>query len=626
MNLGKKLNQISILIFVLIFLLPVKYALANTNYFKSFGGKNMDWFKSVVPTSDGGFVAVGFSDSKDQDLFGINIGGTDAVIVKYDNKGNIQWKKVFGGSGEDNFEKIAVTKDGGYIVVGNSSSSDKNMYGLNKGNKQDYMSDAIIIKYDKNGNIQWKKSFGGSLYDRFKSVVVTNDGGYVVVGYSSSNDKDMYGLTKGNINWYQGDAIIVKYDENGNLIWKKSFGGRDDETLNNITIDNDGGFIAVGYTNSSDGDIKSLNKGDGDAVIVKFDKNANIIWSKTFGGSLFDSFEDVTATNDGYVVVGLSESEDEDMKKLNKGYCDALIVKYRKDGKIIWKKTFGGSGFDSFSSIIFKDRGFFIVGHSGSSDKDLKGLLKDSKDAYEENSGDALLIRYNLEGRVEWVKTFGGSYMDDFEDIALLKDGELIAVGASASKDKDMKGLSKDRYADMKSDAIILKYCLNVTSISLNIVSKNINVSESFNLKVNINPSYASNPKIGWSSSNVKVAIVDNNGKVTAVSPGKTIIVAKSVDGGKIAKCTVVVNPIKVSGVKLNTTSLSIKKGGGFSLSAVIIPNNAFNKKVKWMSSNSKIVRVDNCGKLRALQKGIAIITVKTIDGGYKANCKVMVQ
>ena len=179
-----------------------------TKYFVStFGGSSSERFYDVTTTNDG-YIAVGYSDSLDGDLQGLNKGITDSIIVKYDLEGNVVWKKTFGGSKYDYFSKISVTADG-YIVVGSSFSTDGDLNGLNKGQY-----DAIIVKYDRNGNVVWKKTFGGSLDDGYSNITTVTDG-YVVVGSAISINGDLTGVNSGQ------KAIIVKHDLSGNIVWKK---------------------------------------------------------------------------------------------------------------------------------------------------------------------------------------------------------------------------------------------------------------------------------------------------------------------------------------------------------------------------------------------------------------------
>ncbi|MCL1877070.1 WD40 repeat domain-containing protein [Candidatus Saccharibacteria bacterium] len=340
---------------------------------KNFGGSSAENFESIILTSDGGYIAAGSSYSTDGDLTGLNKGSNDAIIVKYNPAGATEWNKNFGGSGDDRFYSIAQTPDGGYIVAGCSNSTNDDLTGLNKGSY-----DAIIVKYDSNGEIEWNKNFGGSSWDQFQSVAITSDGGYIATGFSRSTNGDLTGLNKGDY-----DATIVKYDPSGVIEWNKNFGGSRVEYFYSIAQVSDGGYIATGFSNSTNGDLIGLNKGDYDATIVKYDPSGVIEWNKNFGGSDSDGFNSIAPTPDGgYIAVGNSESTNSDLTGLNKGGYDAIIAKYSSTGTLEWNKNFGGNYNDNFNSIApTPDGGYIVAGRSYSTDGDLTGLNKGDRDA-----------------------------------------------------------------------------------------------------------------------------------------------------------------------------------------------------------------------------------------------------
>lgn len=241
---------------------------------------------------------------------GLNKGDFDGIIVKYDSKGNLKWKRSFGGSAYDGLGKLTETKDGGYVVLASSESKD--------GDKNGLKFNSFVIKFDSQGNIRWKKKEKANiiLYD----IVSLSNGSFIGVGVGSlKSDK------------YKDKAIIAKYDANWNMQWIRGFGGSDCDIFNAIECVKDGGYIAVGFSGSKDGDLQELNKGGYYAIIVKFDINGNVKWAKSFGGDNVDVFKAVTTTSDGsYVVVGYSRSEDGDMRGLSKGLEDAIAVMYRE--------------------------------------------------------------------------------------------------------------------------------------------------------------------------------------------------------------------------------------------------------------------------------------------------------
>jgi len=347
----------------------VKYNNAGTVLWqKNFGGSDYDYYNCVTAVSDG-IVAVGYSQTSSfntGDWTGITgKGSTDAIIVKYDNTGNVVWKKNFGGSNSDRYKFVTTVSDG-IVAVGYSygnSFNNGDWTGI-IGNGAD---DAIIVKYDNAGNVVWKKNFGGSDYDVYNSVTATSDG-IVAVGYSNAgsfNNGDWTGYTgKGGVM----DAIIVKYDNDGNVVWKKNFGGSDYDEYYSVTKVSDG-IVAVGSSSPNsfnNGDWTGITgKGLDDAIIVKYDNDGNVLWKKNLGSSGSDYYYSVMTTSDGIVAVGSSGVSDGDWTGYSgNGNFDAVIVKYDNAGNVVWKNYFGGIVQDYYNCVTATSDGIVAVGYS----------------------------------------------------------------------------------------------------------------------------------------------------------------------------------------------------------------------------------------------------------------------
>lgn len=330
----------------------------NPEGFKTPGNGN-DSFNSVIETREGSYIVVGASNSVNGDMTGIakNNGeiqegafdsriAQDAIILKLNNEGNIEWKGSFGGKWDDVFTSVAETNDGCYIAVGYSSSHDGDMTNISKTEETGYIvDDAIIVKYDKDGKIKWKKTFGGSKDDRFYCIKPINDGGCIVVGESNSLDGDMKGLGKDNLG-EDFNAIIVRYDKDGNILFKQSFGGSKDDVFNSVTVTSDDNFIAVGKSSSFDGDMDGAKKGNVNGVVVMYNNEGKILYKNSFGGNYQyngintsvisgsgeTEFASVDITQDNkLVIVGSSFANTCDMSGRHKGARDAVLLVYKQN-------------------------------------------------------------------------------------------------------------------------------------------------------------------------------------------------------------------------------------------------------------------------------------------------------
>ncbi len=162
------------------------------------------------------------------------------ACLKEKNEPGSVWEKTFGGSDWDEAYSVQQTRDGGYIIAGTTSS-----FGAGS-------CDVYLIKTDRDGNLMWEKTFGGSDEDYGWSVQQTRDGGYIIAGGTCS-------FLAG-----EGDVYLIKTDKDGNLMWEKTFGGEDDEEEGySVQQTRDGGYIIAGYTGS-------FGAGGSDVYVIKW--------------------------------------------------------------------------------------------------------------------------------------------------------------------------------------------------------------------------------------------------------------------------------------------------------------------------------------------------------------------
>ena len=267
---------------------------------RSYGGLGKDQLYNVQPTSDGGYIIAGTSDSGiSGDKTENRVGNSDYWVIKTDASGNIIWQNDIGGLMFDNVYSAYETADGGYILGGTSTSGisgDKTAgnYGV-----VDYW----IVKLNSAGTVVWDKTIGGTLNDYLYAVIPTADGGSIACGMSES------GLTGNKTDNTNGlyDYWVVKLDNSGNITWQNSIGGtgNDYAFVNAIDQTSDGGYAIAGYSQSLiSGDKTEANTGSWDYWILKINSTGSILWQTVLGGVSGDYANAISATTDGGFIVG----------------------------------------------------------------------------------------------------------------------------------------------------------------------------------------------------------------------------------------------------------------------------------------------------------------------------------
>jgi len=336
---------------------------------KARGGSGYEMARDIWPTTDGGYIIAGITTSPDSgDVSGIHtLPGHDPQhdiwIAKHNNAGNVVWQRCIGGPEMDRPTSIRQTPDGGYILAGYSNSqtnpSDRAII------RGQY--DAWIIKLSSTGGFQWQQTFGGLSDDHATGVSLTSDEGYIVSGYTASNDTyitDNHGGV---------DAWVIKLFPSGTLEWQKCYGGSGFDVANRVQQTPDGGYIVAGITASNDKDV-SVNLGSDDAWILKLDQSGAIQWERTFGGSGPDAADDILLVpGGGYVVAAETQSSDIPIGGYH-GSTDNLIAKFSDTGALVWELCLGGSSAEYPGSIITsQDDDYMLGGISSSNDFDVSG-------------------------------------------------------------------------------------------------------------------------------------------------------------------------------------------------------------------------------------------------------------
>ncbi len=378
---------------------------------KNFGGSDIDQALCIEQTSDNGFIIAGLSYSNDGDVAGHH-GTTDFAdywIVKLDSNANLQWQRSLGGDSDDVANSIKQTIDGGYIIAGYSNSNNGDVSG-NHGR-----SDYWVVKLDDNGKIIWQKSYGGSKDDIAYSIIQTIDSGYLVIGATNSNDGDI--TLNGSDTLKLSHSWVVKVDRNGKLLWNKILGDYLVEDAYSVKQTSDSGYIIAGQEDYS-------------YWIVKIDSKGNIIWQKSYGGINDNvAYSIDLISDDGFIVAGYSASSD-GVVTGNHGNSDYWIIKLDLNGNLQWEKSFGGSNDDAAYSIKQTlDHGFIIAGNTASNDGDVTG---------NHGGDDYWVVKLDSAGNLQWQKTLGGSGEDFALSIIQTSDSSFAVAGSSDSFDGDI--------------------------------------------------------------------------------------------------------------------------------------------------------------------------------------------
>jgi hypothetical protein len=394
------------------------------DFITTLGGSKNESAQAVVNTTDGGYAVLGHAQSMDGDVTNKSNESYDYWVLKFDTTNQLQWQKTYGGSDDDRGSDLIQTSDGGYAVIGKSKSDDLDV-SENAG-----FDDFWVSKLDSSGSISWEYTFGFAGSDTPYSIIQTNDNGYLLSGVldvSASNgqgDRNSIGSRHAG-----GDYWVIKLNANGVKQWSNYYGGSFTDTAYDAIQTEDDGYIIIGSSDSDDVDI-SNPRGSYDFWVIKISDTGTLVWEKSFGGSEIDEAHAISKTADGnYLIVGDTRSSDLDISQ-NNGAADLWVMKITPDGTLLWEKTLGGSSFDVGRSISkTQDNGFLISGSSRSTN----GNLTSNK-----GQNDAWVVKINSNGNLEWQKAIGGSEVDFFYDVVELNDQTIVAVGDSNSSNEDI--------------------------------------------------------------------------------------------------------------------------------------------------------------------------------------------
>ncbi|MEI6765991.1 MAG: hypothetical protein WCM76_10140 [Bacteroidota bacterium] len=347
----------------------------------TFGGDNGEEARDILQYDDGSFYILGRTNS-------YGSGEDDIYLIKTNKSGKKRWEKTYGGKAPDYASRIIKTKDNKLLICGST------------GNFNAISENIYLIKIDTSGTILWQFNYGGNFLDYGNSVIQDADGGYTVIGQSSSfgNDKDVSGATK-------DDIYIIKVDKDGKLLWQQNYGSANEDLGADIAPFAKGGWYALSTVNTVDKGWE-LN-------LMKLDKTGKKTSEKNYGGAGWDyGVAMVSLPNDNFVIGGTTSS-------MGAGGSDMWLFKLDATGKVLWSKVYGGAQNEELSRIVkVKDGGFLLVGSTESSGS---------------GESDMYIVRVMSNGVMSWQKTFGGKKNDYGISAVALSDGGFAIIGYSES-------------------------------------------------------------------------------------------------------------------------------------------------------------------------------------------------
>jgi len=326
------------------------------SYQKNFGGDKFDRALFIDHTSDDGYIVCGYSSSFSN--------SNDIYLVKLNKAGDVQWQKTFGGSRTDIGWGVHELKDKTYLLFG--------AIGIDSTND-----DIFITRLDANGNKIWEKTYGNEKYERCTQLLPTSDGNFLLIGQRN------VGPGK-NI-----DSYILKIDDKGNLLWEKCFGGSlPERTYYGGEIPN-GDFLISGS-------ILPYETAKADIFLLRINKHGELVWTKTIGEEkVHDIIHSFCRNNDKktYTLTGYSETAKE-------GFHEGLFMQIDENGNLLKKQTYDtGEDMRLMHSEETSDGSFIVAGYTR------RDITK--------NIHDAVLLKFNKDGKAEWIKTFGQPDKDD---------------------------------------------------------------------------------------------------------------------------------------------------------------------------------------------------------------------
>lgn len=342
-----------------------------------------------------------------------------------------EWKNTQGGSADDKYKDVILTDDGCYITTNTTNSRDGDFAEYKEMNLSTPYT--VLTKYDKEGKVIWQKVYGSENGSlELVALSPAEKGSFYAVGYGKAIENlEIDG-------WY--DGAIYKIDKNGKVDWVKKFGTTTVDILNDVVTAKNGDAIVVGSAGNNDCDAEGSggNRNESKAVIMRYSDSGKLLW-KEFAGGNMDTFVGVAEGTDGSIFALGNFYSGKLFPALGK--CDSGVVKYSSDGVMMKKTAIAGTGIDEFKGITASsDGGIIVCGTSDSADKMDDSFFKN--DLASRGGYDSYIIKYTSDLVTKFITPVRGQNNDVATSVIELSNGNYIMAGSTNSSTRDFKGIT----------------------------------------------------------------------------------------------------------------------------------------------------------------------------------------
>ena len=367
----KKLKKVILLLLAINILIPFnltgQYSL---KWARTYGGDGKDEAHKIIETKNGDLILAGYTFSNNKHLW----------IIKLDQNGNTIWGKTNKTKQESEAKSMMISKDSSIVVAGFSVQ----MYR--------YQSDLWILKLNQDGKELWSKTYGGNGEEAAYDIIETNDYGYAIAGFTSTNEN------------FQDDALVLKLDSSGNKLWERTYGDEKKDYAYGISKTADNDLVICGTQGNRGGNFNSF-------WVVKVDSLGVDIWDKVYDFNKRDYATDITIGLDNYIYVAGHT------RTLSVIDYDIILMKLDQDGTVIWKKTHSWGKWDQVTSITSTyDNGVVVAGFTRSG---------------EVLSSNFVVTKFDENGNILWENIFARRSLDYANDVKETRDNGLAICGTT---------------------------------------------------------------------------------------------------------------------------------------------------------------------------------------------------